>query len=527
MDSFSYNISEIAHPDFTQIAEFSNPGSMREKRGSGILLHITSLPSPYGLGDLGSGAYKFADFLAEARQSFWQILPLNLTCTAYGNSPYSSFSAFAGNSLLISPEQMVKDGLLLKSDIKTSRVFPGKKVNFKAVSQYKDKILRTAFERNKDKLPDHHDFQKFCSEHSCWLDDYSLFISIKHHLKEICWSEWSKDMRDRDEHSLREWTDKLSDNILFKKFLQYVFFSQWYSLKNYCGTKNVKIIGDIPIYVNYDSSDVWANPEIFSLDEEKKAVFIAGVPPDYFSSTGQLWGHPVYNWEVLKESGYSWWIKRIEHNLELFHMFRLDHFRGFVGYWEVHSSEKTAINGKWVQAPAEGFFNTLIKRFPRISVIAEDLGVITPDVKDVMKKFGFPGMKVLLFAFGEDLPTNPYALHNHIKNCVIYTGTHDNNTIKGWFKKEAGAEGIKRISEYIGRKVTDKTVHMDIIRLAMMSVADMVIIPMQDILGLGEKYRMNLPASSSGNWGWRLAPDQLSPSLTEKLKRMTTIYGRG
>jgi 4-alpha-glucanotransferase len=498
-----------------------------QKRSSGILLHITSLPSPYGIGDFGSEAYKFADFLAVTHQRFWQILPLNLTCTAYGNSPYSSFSAFAGSHLMISPERMVKDGFLSKADIQSSPEFHERTVDYTAVTKYKEKLFRLAYKKNIDNLTNHNDFQKFCNENSHWLNDFSLFISLKKHFKGAEWGHWPDELRDRQESAIKEWTEKLRDQILHEKFLQYLFFSQWYSLKNYCDSINIKILGDIPIYVNYDSSDVWAHPDIFSLDRDKRPVFVSGVPPDYFSATGQLWGHPVYNWDVLKKSGYAWWIKRIEHNLKLFHMFRLDHFRGFVGYWEVPAGEKTAINGKWVKAPAEDFFKTLLKVFPHISIIAEDLGVITPDVKEIMKKFGFPGMKVLLFAFSEDLPTNPYALHNHINSCVVYTGTHDNNTIKGWFKRELDHEGKKRLSEYLGREVSDKTVHWEIIRLAMMSVADMAIIPMQDILGLGESDRMNLPASTSGNWEWRLAPDQISPSLIKKLSDITRIHGRG
>ncbi len=297
-------------------------------------------------------------------------------------------------------------------------------------------------------------------------------------------------------------------------------------LKLYCERKEIQIIGDMPIYVNYDSSDVWANPEIFMLDEQKKPVFVAGVPPDYFSVTGQLWGHPVYNWDILRLTHHTWWIKRIEYNLKFYHMFRLDHFRGFVAYWQVGAGEKTAVNGKWVEAPVKDFFNTLFKHFSRLPLIAEDLGVITADVKEIMNQFGFPGMKVLLFAFGENLPANPYAPHNHVKNCVVYTGTHDNNTAKGWFRNELGIEGRQRLSEYVGRHVSEKTVHWELIRLAMMSVADMVIIPMQDILGLGEKKRMNLPASTSGNWRWRVTPRQLSPSIIKNLLRITKIYGR-
>ncbi|RJQ49766.1 MAG: 4-alpha-glucanotransferase [Nitrospiraceae bacterium] len=497
-----------------------------DTRSSGILLHITSLPSPYGIGDFGSDAYRFADFLAQAHQRYWQILPLSITCTAYGNSPYSSFSAFAGNHLLISPERLVRDGFLTESDINGTPEFSGERVDYPGVTKYKEKILRLAFKKNKAKLADHQDFQNFCSEHAHWLENYCLFITLKNHFKGAEWGNWHEELRDRKDSSLREWSEKLHEDILREKFLQYIFFTQWLSLKNYCDSINIKIFGDIPIYVNYDSADVWANPHVFNLDSEKKPTFVSGVPPDYFSSTGQLWGHPVYNWDALKKSGYAWWIQRIEHNLKLYHIFRIDHFRGFVGYWEVPAGEKTAINGKWVKAPAEDFFKTVRKQFPHITIIAEDLGLITDDVKELMKKFEFPGMKVLLFAFTEDMPTNPYAPHNHVKNCVVYTGTHDNNTIKGWFKKELDSEGKERLFDYIGKEVTEKSVHWEIIRLAMMSVADMVIIPMQDFLGLGEKERMNLPASSEGNWEWRLLPEQISTSVVKKLSEMTMIYGR-
>jgi 4-alpha-glucanotransferase len=279
--------------------------------------------------------------------------------------------------------------------------------------------------------------------------------------------------------------------------------------------------------VNYDSADVWTNPEIFKLNDGKKPVFVTGVPPDYFSFTGQLWGHPVYDWTVLQETGYSWWVKRIEHNIKLYHMFRLDHFRGFVGYWEIQAGEKFATNGQWKKAPARDFFNTLLNHFNSLPIIAEDLGVITPDVREIMDHYGFPGMRVLLFAFGEDLPSNPYAPHNYVRNCVAYTGTHDNNTVKGWFDNETSAEDRKRIFDYIGHEVSEDQIHWEFIKLVMSSVADMVIIPMQDILGLGENSRTNLPASSEGNWRWRLVPEKLSPLITKKLSEMTRIYGRG
>ena len=497
-----------------------------EKRGSGILLHITSLPSSYGIGDLGPEAYRFVDILKEINQSFWQILPLNLTCSGFGNSPYNSFSAFAGNPLLISLELMVEDDILMKTDIERHPTFPKGRVNYGAVTKYKNKILDLAFEKNKDKLAGNHEFERFCNENSIWLDDSALFISIKKYLNNVDWSKWPEELRDRRKSAIKEWEDRLREMILKEKFFQYIFFKQWYALKDYCSSKNIQIIGDVPIYVNYDSSDVWANPELFKLDKEKKPTFVTGAPPDYFSSTGQLWGHPVYNWEVLKKTGYEWWIRRIEHNLKFFHMFRLDHFRGFVGYWKIPANEKTAINGEWVEAPAKDFFNTLFKHFPNLPIIAEDLGFITPDVREIMNLFGFPGMRVLLFAFGADIPTNPYAPHNYINKCVVYTGTHDNNTIRGWFKRESSPEDRKRLFEYIGHKVTEKDVHWELIKLVMSSVAEMVIIPMQDILGLGEKARMNLPASSKGNWEWRLTPEQLSPSLIRKLSEMTRIYGR-
>ena len=351
------------------------------RRGSGILLHITSLPSPYGIGDFGREAYWFVDILAENNQSFWQILPLNQTCAVYGNSPYSSFSAYAGNTILISPDVMVEDGILLKSDIEVHPSFSRESVDYRAVTKYKEEIFSIAFEKNKGSLAEHHEFNRFCNENLYWLEDYSLFVSIKKHFNNVDWSKWPEYIRDRIKEELKEWKEKLQENVLRENFLQYIFFKQWHSLKNYCESKGINIIGDLPIYVNYDSADVWANPEIFKLNDEKKPVSVAGVPPDYFSSTGQLWGHPVYDWTVLKETGYLWWINRIEHNLQLFHMFRLDHFRGFVGYWRIHADEKFATNGQWGEAPARDFFSTLLNHFDHLPLIAEDLGDITPDVR--------------------------------------------------------------------------------------------------------------------------------------------------
>jgi 4-alpha-glucanotransferase len=497
-----------------------------KERESGILLHITSLPSPYGIGDFGPEAYKFVNFLTETNQSLWQILPLNPTDPALGNSPYSSYSAFAGNPILISPDLLVEEGLLLKSEVEDHPSFPREKVDYEAVTEYKRKILHLTYEKSENRIGKEEEFEDFCTENSFWLEDYTLFVALKEQFKGIMWGQWPEDLRDRREDAIKEWKTRLADKIQREKFFQYLFFKQWFSLKNYCRSKNVRIIGDLPIYVSYDSADVWANPQLFKLDEEKKPAFVAGVPPDYFSETGQLWGNPVYRWDVLRETRYAWWIKRIEHNLKLFDQIRLDHFRGFVAYWEVPASEKTAVKGQWVEVSVKDFFSTLSRRFVNLPIIAEDLGVITPEVIEVMELFGFPGMKVLVFAFGEDLPTSVHAPHNYVKNCVVYTGTHDNNTAKGWFQNESTQEDRERFCKYIGREVPEEEVHWEFVRLALMSVAKIAIIPLQDILGLGEEARMNLPATSRGNWMWRFLPEQLTPAIKRKLLEMTRIYGR-
>jgi 4-alpha-glucanotransferase len=499
---------------------------MNTNRRSGVLLHVTSLPSVYGIGDFGPSAYDFANFLCDAGQSIWQILPLNPTSDVCGNSPYCSYSAFAGNPLLISLELLVEDGLLHGSDVEVRPQFRSEKVEFEAVTQYKKQLLWTAFERFKSEPVRRFDFDVFYEQNKDWLDDYALFVSLKERFGGVAWSEWPIGERDRNEHALSFWRDELKDRILFEQFLQYLFFKQWLSLKTYCNKKNIQIMGDIPIYVSFDSADVWANPVFFKLDENKRPALVAGVPPDYFSATGQLWGNPVYDWYALRERRYSFWLKRMEHNLKHFDLVRLDHFRGFVGYWEVPATETTAINGEWVEAPAREFFNTLLKRFPYLPIIAEDLGTITPDVREIMISYEFPGMKLLHFAFGDDLPTNPYIPHNHSINSVVYPGTHDNNTTKGWFRKELGDQERERLFQYLGRVVHEDEVHLEITRLALMSICNTAIIPMQDILGLGEEARMNLPSVAHGNWEWRLEAQHLSPTLAEKWLRMTRLYGR-
>jgi 4-alpha-glucanotransferase len=499
---------------------------MMTQRGSGLLLHIPSLPSPFGIGDLGPSAYWFADFLAQTKQSCWQVLPLNPTDQACGNSPYSSPSAFAGNPLLISPRLLMESGFLKKGDIDTIPSFPAERCDYPSVIPYKLGLLRRAYESFKTGEKERDAFEIFCQENEEWLEDVALFLVIKNHFKGKARTEWDKNLRDRNPEHLERIKKNLGDEIEQEKFHQYLFFRQWLSLKSYCNQKGIQLIGDIPINVNDDSADVWAHSEIFNLNEEKRPSLVAGVPPDYFSKTGQLWGNPTFRWETLRETGYSWWCQRMAHNLRLFDFLRLDHFRGFIACWEVPSTETTAIYGRWVEAPAVDFFSALLKRFTVHSFIAEDLGIITPDVKEVMNRFGFPGMRILQFAFGEDCSDHPYLPHNFIPNTIVYTGTHDNNTTRGWFENETTPEEKKRIFRYLGKEVSAQQLPVALIRLAMMSVADTVMTPMQDVLCLGEEARMNRPSTLSGNWEWRLLSEQLTPAHAEMLHELTETYGR-
>jgi len=511
--------------DVTQRPSARKGGRKMHARGSGILLHVTSLPSHFGIGDLGTPAYQFIDFLAGSNQSFWQILPLNPTDVAHGNCPYYSDSAFAVNPLLISPELLVEEGFLDQRDLAATPELPAGSVDYGAVGAYKGKLFSKAFRRFQ-RRPRGYDYERFCAENAYWLDDFALFKALKSHFQGAIWRNWPQPLRDRHPGALASARRELSDAVEHERFLQYTFLCQWLRLKAYCNDKSVSIIGDLPIYVTYDSADVWAHPEIFKLDHDKKPLAVAGVPPDYFSATGQLWGNPVYQWDVLKERKYDWWTQRIKHNLQLCDFIRIDHFRGFVAYWEVPAEAPNAIRGKWVEAPAMDFFDHLRKSIAPLPIIAEDLGVITPDVEAVMRHFDFPGMKLLVFAFGEDLPTNPYIPHNLEKNCVAYTGTHDNNTMRGWIEKEASPEEKERLFHYLGREIAIEDFHLEMVRLVMMSIANTAIFPLQDILGLGEKARMNRPAIKEGNWQWRLGNDQLTESVAGKLGEMTLIYGR-
>ncbi|MFI5323601.1 MAG: 4-alpha-glucanotransferase [Thermodesulfobacteriota bacterium] len=498
-----------------------------KRRKSGILLHITSLPSPFGIGDFGPEAFGFVDFLAESRQSCWQILPLNPTDEVYGNSPYSGPSSYAGNPLLVSPKLMKETGYISAGDLKRKSGFEDGSVNYREVSEYKDNLFKTAFTNAESALPGDIDFMNFCRDQAYWLDDYALYASLKMTLNVDTWSALPVPLRDRDEKALAEWREKAESQILYHKFMQYIFYSQWNSLKKYANDRDLEIIGDIPYYINYDSSEVWTHPESFKLDKDKNPEFVSGVPPDYFSKTGQLWGNPVYNWDVLKATGFEWWIKRIGHNLMLFDDLRLDHFRGFVSYWEVKAGDKKALNGSWIDLDALSFFDTLFSCFDKSRFIAEDLGYITPDVKEIIKRYDLPGMKILLFAFGGDFPYSDYLPNNYVDpNCLVYTGTHDNNTVIGWWEEEAGKEEKERFYKYIGRKIDASEVCQEFIGLSMSSIADTSIIPMQDILGLGAEAKMNKPSTKTGNWKWRLKPDDIDGNLAKKLREITETNNR-
>ena len=497
---------------------------MKIKRSSAVLLHITSLPSKYGIGDMGETAYKFIDFLQASGHRYWQLLPLNPTDDMFGHSPYSSNSAFAGNPLLISPELLVKDGYLTEKDIDHKVSFPEGKVDFKKVTAYKFNLLEKAFKKLSKDASHKKNYELFCMENKEWLEDYALYKSLRSAFK-TGWTEWPKEIRDRQPKALAEQSKLLSQDIEKYKFYQFLFFIQWQKLSDYSHKKNIGFVGDIPFYINHDSADCWSHTPYFKLDENKNPTMVSGVPPDYFSETGQLWGTPVYDWKVLEKNKFDWWINRLGQNLRLYDIVRLDHFRAFSAYWEVPVDEETAINGKWVKIPGKAFFTEVKKQFPKMPFIAEDLGELDEPVYQLIKSFDFPIMKVLQFAFGEDMGTNPYILHNHVKNSVAFTGTHDNNTTVGWYKAAGRAER-KRVSEYIGIKVTVNNVHQILHRHVLMSVSQLAVVPIQDLLGLDESAIMNRPGTSEGNWDWQLTQNQIPIERAVELKKTNIRYGR-
>nr|WP_321397177.1 4-alpha-glucanotransferase [uncultured Desulfobacter sp.] len=495
-------------------------------RTSGILMHISCLPGGYGIGDLGPPAYEFANFLSAAGQHIWQMLPLNPVDIQRGGSPYSCLSAFAGNPLLISPYFFIRTGLLSKDETIFQQSFSDDRVDYPAVAEHKRTLLSLAFERLEQQGKYPGGFAHFCTRQKGWLDDFAAYMAIKEHFHMLSWDQWPKPLRDRHPDALAEMQGKLAKQIRQHKFVQFVFFLQWQALKDYCNARSIRLYGDLPIYLPFDSADVWSCPQQYKLDENGSPTMVSGVPPDYFSPTGQLWGHPVYDWQFLQQNGYNWWLKRFAHNFEMFDVVRIDHFRGLVAYWEVAASAQTAVDGQWVQAPGDDFFTRLTMGFGRLPVIAEDLGTITPDVRECMRKFQLPGMRVLQFAFGDDFPDSSFLPHHHAPDCVVYTGTHDNNTIRGWFEQEIDNQTRGNLQRYLGKHLSAKNIHRHMIRLAMMSVADTVIIPLQDILGLGADARLNQPAGAKNNWQWRLAKGSLTKQHAGWLKKTTAAYGR-
>ncbi len=490
-------------------------------RASGVLLHITALPSNFGIGDMGPESYRFIDLLAQANQHYWSILPLTPTSTQCDNSPYQPTSAFAGNTLLISPEVLIEDNLLSEENVKELNV-PFGRVAFKEVTKKKKTMLNKAYQnfikKSKTTNEDKDDFEKFCAENNSWLDEYALFKALRESLGQP-WFEWPNDLRDRKPEILTQKRYELRKQIDQEKFAQFIFFTQWNKLKSYCRTKEVRIFGDLPFYMGYDSSDVWANSKLFKLGASKKPLFVGGVPPDYFSSTGQRWGNPVYDWREIKKTKFLWWIERFSRNLQMFDLLRLDHFRGYVAYWQIPAFSKTAKEGKWIRAPSKTFFKTLQNNFPTLPLIAEDLGLITDNVKKYLQELKLAGMRVLIFAF-DGSPDNSNLPKNIIKNSVVYTGTHDTNTVQGWFVEEANKEQIKQVSKYFG-KVSKDSIGLEFIKLALTSRAYVSIIPVQDVLGLGSETRMNHPATQTQNWDWRIKREQLSSTNFQGFAKLT------
>lgn len=494
-------------------------------RSSGILLHPTSLPGRYGIGDLGEWAYRFVDWLESADQSIWQVLPLGPT--SYGDSPYQALSTFAGNTNLISLDRLVGEGWLSNEDVADVPQFSETRIDYGPVIEYHNHMLAKAYERFEAQATqqqrDH--FSAWCNDNAYWLEDFALFIALKNHNGGKPWVEWDAGEALRDPAVIDAAKQQHARTINEHRFRQWVFFSQWLDVKKYANDRGIRIIGDIPIFVAHDSSDVWINRELFYLDEKGNPTVIAGVPPDYFSPTGQRWGNPLYRWDALKQKGYDWWIKRIKATLDTVDIVRVDHFRGFSEYWEVPATELTAERGRWVKGPRSDFFDAVRAALGELPIIAEDLGLVTQGVIDLRDGVGLPGMKILQFAFGGNCGDDPFLPHNYTPNCVAYTGTHDNNTTVGWWNGEATNEQRQCMSEYIGSGIQQP--NWEMIRLGMRSVAHTFIMPMQDILGYGADARMNTPGAPSGNWGWRFVADALQHPAHGTLAYMTRLYLRG
>lgn len=492
-------------------------------RYSGLLVHPTSFPGPYGIGDLGQGAYDFIDFLYEAGQTLWQCLPLGPT--GFGDSPYQAFSAFAGQPLIISPKLLEKDGLLTRDDLADIPAFNNHSVDYGPVITFKTGLLHKAFDNfthSEDKALNRA-YRRFCRDEKSWLDDYALFMSLKDLHNGKSWHEWDEKYQFMDARTRKAVLTDLSDSLSYYRFIQFIFFRQWHALKAYANKKGIAIIGDIPIFVSPDSADVWANQSLFKLDSKGFPTSVAGVPPDYFSATGQLWGNPLYNWAEHKKTGYAWWIARIRQQLQLCDYLRIDHFRGFEAYWSVPYGEETAINGKWIKGPGASLFRAVEKELGKgLPIFAEDLGVITPQVEKLRDTFGFPGMKVLQFAFN-DTSESAFLPYLYPENCICYTGTHDNDTTVGWYQTadEKCRDKVRRYMNCDGGSI-----HWDFIRTALGSTARYAVFPLQDLFGYGSDCRMNTPGVAAGNWAWRYESGKLTPELARSLKIICEVYGR-
>ncbi|HVJ66929.1 MAG TPA: 4-alpha-glucanotransferase [Caulifigura sp.] len=505
---------------------------MTRRRRAGVLLHVSSLPGKLGIGDLGTEAFAFIDQLAKAKQSVWQILPLGPT--GYGDSPYQCYSAFAGNPLFVSPEKLIEDGLLPASVAKESRKFTTGAIDFEKVTPARMNWLRTAFEafqgKKQKKLTAV--FDDFRDSEKRWLDEFALFMALRDQWPDRSWVDWPEKLRSRDRRALTEARKELADGILFHQFVQFLFVRQWNELHDYAREHHIEVMGDAPIFVSHESADVWANQEQFDLKPDGRPLKIAGVPPDYFSKTGQRWGNPQYRWDRMEADGFKWWIQRMESSLKFVDLIRLDHFRGFEAYWEIPAEAPTAATGKWIPGPREKLFKAMQKALGELPIIAEDLGVITAEVRKLRDDFGFPGMRVLQFGFGGD--DDIHRPHYYVQNCVAYTGTHDNDTTVGWFNVEPGKTttmSIKAVQaerrmvlDYLN--TTPDDIHWGLIRGIHSSVADLAVVPVQDVLGLGSEARMNTPGTSSGNWRWRLKPGQLKSDAMSRLAAMTGLYDR-
>ena len=490
------------------------------RRGSGLLLHITSLPGSPLVGDLGPSAHEFLELLREARQRYWQVLPLSPTSPEHDNSPYSGLSAFAGNPILVSPQLLAEEGLLTREELSSLPTGDPSRVDYGAAYQHRQRLLRLAFSRFRPGG----DYDRFVDSNSWWLDDYALYVALREHFGGADWGSWPEPLRRREPRELEAWRGKLRERVELELFVQFKFFEQWGRLRAHARRLGVQLIGDVPIYVSYDSSDAWSNPRIFKLGRDLRPLYVSGVPPDYFSRTGQLWNTPVYDWDELKRERYGWWVRRMRHAASLFDAVRLDHFRGFVAYWEVPAGEKTAVNGRWARGPGEDLFRAIMRAAPGLQLIAEDLGLITPDVVRLRESLGIPGTKVLQFAW-DGRPDNPYKPHNYERNFVVYTGTHDNNTIVGWFFTEASPRARAEAMRYMGLRDV-REVNWAFIRLAMMSVADVSVFPVQDVLGLGPEARMNRPGTTGNNWLWRLRSMRDLWRAVGRLRELTEAYGR-